>query len=37
MRTAHRIYEKLGFRRDPERDWTPMPGVDLLAFVLDLR
>jgi GNAT superfamily N-acetyltransferase len=37
MRAAHRIYEKLGFRRDPERDWSPMPGVELLAFVLELR
>jgi ribosomal protein S18 acetylase RimI-like enzyme len=33
MRTAHRIYERLGFTRDPERDWSPTPGVDLLAFV----
>ena len=29
---AHRIYERLGFRRVPERDWSPYPGVDLLAF-----
>jgi ribosomal protein S18 acetylase RimI-like enzyme len=34
MRAAHRIYEKLGFTRDPERDWSPLPGVDLLAFAL---
>ncbi len=33
---AHRIYERLGFRRLPERDWTPHPGVDLMAFRLDL-
>ena len=33
---AHRIYERLGFRRMPERDWTPHPGVDLMAFRLDL-
>jgi ribosomal protein S18 acetylase RimI-like enzyme len=32
MRAAHRIYAKLGFTRDPERDWSPLPGVDLLAF-----
>jgi GNAT superfamily N-acetyltransferase len=37
MRAAHRVYEKLGFRRDPQRDWSPMPGIDLLAFVLRLR
>jgi GNAT superfamily N-acetyltransferase len=33
---AHRIYERLGFRRFPERDWSPHPGVDLMAFRLDL-
>ena len=33
---AHRIYERLGFRRCPERDWSPWPGVDLLAFRLEL-
>lgn len=36
MTTAHRIYERLGFYRLPERDWAPMPGVDLYAFALDL-
>ena len=34
MRAAHRIYEKLGFTRDPDRDWSPLPGVELLAFAL---
>jgi ribosomal protein S18 acetylase RimI-like enzyme len=34
MRAAHRIYERLGFTRDPERDWSPLPGVDLLVFAL---
>ena len=29
---AHRLYERLGFVRAPERDWTPVPGVDLWAF-----
>ena len=33
---AHRIYERLGFRRTPELDWSPVEGVDLLAFRLDL-
>jgi ribosomal protein S18 acetylase RimI-like enzyme len=33
---AHRIYERLGFRRTPDRDWSPVDGVDLLAFRLDL-
>lgn len=30
---AHRLYESLGFVRDPERDWTPVPEVSLLAYV----
>ncbi len=34
--TAIRMYERLGFVRLPERDWTPAPGVDLIAFVRDL-
>jgi ribosomal protein S18 acetylase RimI-like enzyme len=29
---AHRLYERLGFVRAPDRDWTPVPGVDLWAF-----
>jgi ribosomal protein S18 acetylase RimI-like enzyme len=36
MRAAHRIYARLGFRRAPERDWSPLPGVDLLAFARSL-
>jgi ribosomal protein S18 acetylase RimI-like enzyme len=36
MASAHRIYERLGFVRIPERDWSPIPGVDLHAFSLDL-
>lgn len=34
--TARQLYERLGFVRLPERDWTPAPGVDLVAFSLDL-
>jgi ribosomal protein S18 acetylase RimI-like enzyme len=34
MRAAHRVYERLGFGRAPERDWSPTPGVDLLAFAI---
>ncbi|MGC4111076.1 MAG: GNAT family N-acetyltransferase [Nocardioides sp.] len=37
MRSAHRIYERAGFLRDPGRDWSPMPGVDLIAYRLDLE
>ena len=36
MRAAHRVYERLGFRRIPERDWSPTLGVDLIAFRLEL-
>ncbi len=37
MRTAHRLYDRLGFSRLPERDWSPSEGVHLLAYVHDLR
>jgi ribosomal protein S18 acetylase RimI-like enzyme len=33
---AHRLYARLGFVRTPERDWSPRPGIDLLALRLDL-
>ena len=33
---AHRLYGRLGFRRTPEKDWSPAPGVDLIGFRLDL-
>lgn len=36
MTTAHRLYERLGFTRLPARDWSPIAGVDLWAFALDL-
>ncbi|MFB6891078.1 GNAT family N-acetyltransferase [Kitasatospora sp. NPDC056327] len=32
MTTAHRIYERVGFRRAPERDWSPLPGLDLMVY-----
>jgi ribosomal protein S18 acetylase RimI-like enzyme len=34
---AHPIYRRLGFARTPELDWSPVPGVDLLTFVLTLH
>ena len=34
MTAAHRVYERLGFTRSPEDDWQPVPGVNLLAYVL---
>jgi len=36
MTTAHRLYERLGFTRLPERDWSPMAGIELLAYSRDL-
>jgi GNAT superfamily N-acetyltransferase len=36
MTSAHRLYGRLGFRRTPDRDWSPVDGVDLWAFRLDL-
>jgi GNAT superfamily N-acetyltransferase len=36
MTTAHRLYERLGFSRLPERDWSPMPGIDLLVYARGL-
>jgi GNAT superfamily N-acetyltransferase len=36
MAAAHRIYERMGFVRDPGRDWSPVEDVRLLAFSLAL-
>ncbi|KYK15711.1 MULTISPECIES: GNAT family N-acetyltransferase [Streptomyces] len=39
MRTAHRLYERMGFARTPERDWNPLPELDditLLTYELTL-
>ncbi|GLZ05472.1 N-acetyltransferase [Actinomadura sp. NBRC 104412] len=37
MRVAQRLYERMGFTRTPELDWSPVEGVNLLTYVLDLR
>ncbi|MFB9370239.1 GNAT family N-acetyltransferase [Kitasatospora sp. NPDC001664] len=34
MTAAHRLYERLGFARTPERDWEVRPGVVLLTYGL---
>ena len=34
--SAHHIYERLGFVRYPEKDWSPVPGIDLRGLRLDL-
>jgi ribosomal protein S18 acetylase RimI-like enzyme len=36
MTSAHRLYERLGFVRVPERDWSPRADVHLLAYELQL-
>jgi ribosomal protein S18 acetylase RimI-like enzyme len=36
MHGAHRIYERLGFERLPERDWSPVPDVQLLSYRKEL-
>jgi GNAT superfamily N-acetyltransferase len=36
MHAAQRLYERLGFQRAPGRDWSPVAGLTLLAYVLDL-
>ncbi len=36
MTAAHRLYLRAGFTRLPERDWLPVPEVQLLAFGLAL-
>src|SRR5215468_8547289 len=35
MQAARRLYERAGFKRRPERDWSPVPGTTLLVY--DLR
>ncbi|MGB3187382.1 MAG: GNAT family N-acetyltransferase [Ornithinimicrobium sp.] len=37
MRAAHRLYERLGFTRVPDKDWSPVRDVCLLAYRLDLQ
>ena len=36
MDAAHRIYERAGFTRTPDRDWQPVPGLTLLTYELPL-
>ncbi|MFJ9696494.1 GNAT family N-acetyltransferase [Kitasatospora sp. NPDC101183] len=34
MTTAHRVYERVGFLRTPERDWSPIPGMNLMVYTM---
>lgn len=36
MPAAHRLYQRFGFQRLPDRDWSPHEGIELLAFRLPL-
>ena len=36
MTAAQRLYGRMGFVRLPERDWTPVPGIDLLVYAREL-
>lgn len=33
MHSAHRLYERLGFVRTPERDWNPLPELDDVTLI----
>ena len=37
MAKAHGLYESMGFRRTPDRDWHPLPTIDLITYELELR
>ena len=37
MYAAQRVYERAGFTRAPGRDWSPVPGLMLMAYELDLE
>jgi ribosomal protein S18 acetylase RimI-like enzyme len=36
MHAAHRLYARLGFRRDPQHDWQVTPELLLLSFSLEI-
>ncbi len=36
MTSAHRLYDRLGFTRTPEQDWSPEPGLVLRTYELAL-
>jgi ribosomal protein S18 acetylase RimI-like enzyme len=37
MPKAVRMYERMGFVRQPELDFSPVPGIDIIAYAFDLR
>jgi ribosomal protein S18 acetylase RimI-like enzyme len=34
MQSAQRMYERMGFERTPDRDWSPVPGLTLMTYIL---
>lgn len=36
MHAAHRLYERLGFHRTPDLDWSPEPTIPLITYRLPL-
>jgi GNAT superfamily N-acetyltransferase len=36
MGRAHVLYERFGFVRRPDLDWTPLEGIELIGFALEL-
>ncbi|MEV6240885.1 N-acetyltransferase [Lentzea sp. NPDC051838] len=36
MVAAHRLYERLGFTRLPDRDWALFPGIKLVVYAYGL-
>ncbi|MFI5259028.1 MAG: GNAT family N-acetyltransferase [Candidatus Limnocylindrales bacterium] len=36
MAAAKHLYESLGFERDPSIDFSPVPGIDVIAYALNL-
>jgi ribosomal protein S18 acetylase RimI-like enzyme len=36
MTAAQRLYERMGFTRLPDRDWSPSPGTDLLVYTREV-
>ncbi|WP_072690868.1 GNAT family N-acetyltransferase [Rhodococcus marinonascens] len=36
MEAARRIYDRNGFVPAPDRDWTPVPGVELTVLVCEI-
>ena len=36
MTSVHKVYERHGFQRMPDRDWDPLPDVHLIGYGIDV-